>query len=72
ALGFEMTEEGRISDVDIQRVANDLGEKFTLSEIREMIEAADLNGKDHFFCFSGSSNYTVAATCLIFHLEYHP
>ncbi|CAL9190115.1 unnamed protein product [Musa hybrid cultivar] len=41
---LDQDNNGRISDVDIQRVANDLGEKFTLSEIREMIEAADLNG----------------------------
>nr|CAD1832265.1 unnamed protein product [Ananas comosus var. bracteatus] len=33
-----------ISDVDIQRIARDLGESFTLQEIREMIEAADRNG----------------------------
>ncbi|WOK97676.1 caltractin [Canna indica] len=35
---------GKISDVDIQRIAHELGESFTLPEIREMIEAADLNG----------------------------
>ncbi|GJN20465.1 hypothetical protein PR202_gb07846 [Eleusine coracana subsp. coracana] len=44
ALGFEMTPEGKISDVDIQRLAIETGEHFTLDEVREMIEAADENG----------------------------
>lgn len=35
---------GKISDVDIMRVAKDLGETFTLDEIREMIDEADRNG----------------------------
>ncbi|KAG1330716.1 Caltractin [Cocos nucifera] len=35
---------GKISDVDIQRLAKDLGENFTLEEIREMITEADCNG----------------------------
>lgn len=35
---------GKISDVDIQRLAIDAGEHFTLDEVREMIEAADEDG----------------------------
>lgn len=35
---------GKISDVDIQRLAIETGEPFTLDEVREMIEAADENG----------------------------
>ncbi|CAA7395158.1 unnamed protein product [Spirodela intermedia] len=35
---------GRISDVDIQRISKEVGESFTLPEIREMIEAADRDG----------------------------
>uniref|UniRef100_A0A0A9H3S4 EF-hand domain-containing protein n=1 Tax=Arundo donax TaxID=35708 RepID=A0A0A9H3S4_ARUDO len=35
---------GKISDVDIQRLAIETGEHFTLDEVREMIEAADENG----------------------------
>lgn len=35
---------GKISDVDIMRVTKDLGETFTLDEIREMINEADRNG----------------------------
>ncbi|KAG8088443.1 hypothetical protein GUJ93_ZPchr0010g9767 [Zizania palustris] len=34
----------KISDVDIQRAAIEIGEPFTLDEIREMIEAADDDG----------------------------
>ncbi|RLN17926.1 putative calcium-binding protein CML8 [Panicum miliaceum] len=35
---------GKISDIDIQRLAIETGEHFTLDEVREMIEAADENG----------------------------
>ncbi|CAD6212479.1 unnamed protein product [Miscanthus lutarioriparius] len=35
---------GKISDMDIQRLAIETGERFTLDEVREMIEAADENG----------------------------
>uniref|UniRef100_A0ACD6A5P5 Uncharacterized protein n=2 Tax=Avena sativa TaxID=4498 RepID=A0ACD6A5P5_AVESA len=35
---------GKISDVDIQRLAIEAGEHFTLDEVREMIDAADENG----------------------------
>ncbi|KAM0870963.1 hypothetical protein ACQ4PT_039696 [Festuca glaucescens] len=35
---------GKISDVDIQRLAIEAGEHFTLDEVREMIQAADENG----------------------------
>ncbi|XP_020088138.1 caltractin-like [Ananas comosus] len=41
---IDQDNNGKISDVDIQRIARDLGESFTLQEIREMIEAADRNG----------------------------
>ncbi|KAF0921531.1 hypothetical protein E2562_009272, partial [Oryza meyeriana var. granulata] len=34
---------GKISDVDIQRLAIETSEPFTLNEVREMIEAADEN-----------------------------
>eukprot|EP00262_Sarcandra_glabra_P007138 TRINITY_DN19741_c0_g1_i1.p1 TRINITY_DN19741_c0_g1~~TRINITY_DN19741_c0_g1_i1.p1 ORF type:complete len:172 (+),score=45.64 TRINITY_DN19741_c0_g1_i1:186-701(+) len=34
---------GKISAVDIERIAKELGENFTLGEIREMIEEADRN-----------------------------
>ncbi|KAG2549413.1 probable calcium-binding protein CML8 isoform X1 [Panicum virgatum] len=36
--------QGKISDIDIQRLAIETGEHFTLDEVREMIEAADENG----------------------------
>ena len=36
--------QGKISDVDIQRLAIEAGEHFTLDEVREMINAADENG----------------------------
>lgn len=35
---------GKISDMDIQRLAIETGEHFTLDEVREMIEAADEDG----------------------------
>ena len=35
---------GKISDMDIQRLAIEAGEHFTLDEVREMIQAADENG----------------------------
>ncbi|CAN6293736.1 unnamed protein product [Urochloa humidicola] len=35
---------GKISDIDIQRLAIETGEHFTIDEVREMIEAADENG----------------------------
>ncbi|KAM7250525.1 hypothetical protein ACFE04_022408 [Oxalis oulophora] len=41
ALGFEMTEEQKISPEDIKRIAKELGENFTDQEIKEMIEEAD-------------------------------
>ena len=34
--------------MDIMRVAKDLGESFTLDEIREMIDEADRNGEKLF------------------------
>lgn len=37
--------QGKISDIDIQRLAIETGEHFTLDEVREMIEAADENGE---------------------------
>ncbi|OAY66029.1 Caltractin [Ananas comosus] len=40
----ELMKAFRIIDQDNNRIARDLGESFTLQEIREMIEAADRNG----------------------------
>jgi TATA-box binding protein (TBP) (component of TFIID and TFIIIB) len=37
--------QGKISDVDIQRIAKELGENFTLQEIQEMVQEADHNGQ---------------------------
>lgn len=37
--------QGKISDVDIQRLAIETGEHFTLDEVSEMIQAADENGE---------------------------
>lgn len=37
--------QGKISDIDIQRLAIETGEHFTLDEVSEMIEAADENGE---------------------------
>ncbi|XP_008782222.2 caltractin [Phoenix dactylifera] len=41
---IDQDSNGKISAVDIQRLAKDLGENFTLEEIREMITEADRNG----------------------------
>ncbi|KAL0332883.1 UNVERIFIED_CONTAM: putative calcium-binding protein CML13 [Sesamum calycinum] len=41
ALGFEMSEEGKISAADVQRIARELGENFTEKEIQGMIDEAD-------------------------------
>ncbi|XP_010916613.1 probable calcium-binding protein CML13 isoform X2 [Elaeis guineensis] len=41
---IDQDNNGKISDVDIQRVAKELGENFTPAEIREMIAEADRNG----------------------------
>ncbi|KAG8069197.1 hypothetical protein GUJ93_ZPchr0005g15046 [Zizania palustris] len=35
---------GEISDVDIQRIAKELGESFTYQDIQEMVQEADRNG----------------------------
>ncbi|RLM87625.1 hypothetical protein C2845_PM04G27970 [Panicum miliaceum] len=43
ALGFEMTEEGKISNIDIQRIAKELGANLTLEEIQDMVQEADRN-----------------------------
>jgi hypothetical protein len=37
--------QGKISDVDIQRIAKELGENLTLQEIREMVQEADRDGE---------------------------
>jgi Ca2+-binding EF-hand superfamily protein len=37
--------QGKISDVDIQRIAKELGENFTLQEIQEMAQEADRDGE---------------------------
>jgi Ca2+-binding EF-hand superfamily protein len=47
--------QGKISDVDIQRIAKELGENFTLQEIQEMVQEADQNGKPFFSLFAESS-----------------
>lgn len=36
--------QGKISDIDIQRIAKELGENFTYQEIQEMVQEADRNG----------------------------
>ncbi|XP_078429759.1 putative calcium-binding protein CML13 [Wolffia australiana] len=41
---LDQDKNGKISDVDIQRIGKELGESFTLQEIREMIEEADRDG----------------------------
>lgn len=41
---IDQDNNGKISDVDIQRLAIETGERFTLDEVREMIEAADQDG----------------------------
>ncbi|XP_062188140.1 probable calcium-binding protein CML13, partial [Phragmites australis] len=41
---IDQDKNGRISDVDIQRIAKELGENFTYEEIQEMVREADRNG----------------------------
>ncbi|XP_020588282.1 caltractin [Phalaenopsis equestris] len=41
---IDQDNNGKISDVDILNIAKELGESFTLTEIREMIDEADRNG----------------------------
>ncbi|KAH0464642.1 hypothetical protein IEQ34_007428 [Dendrobium chrysotoxum] len=41
---IDQDNNGKISDVDILKIAKELGESFTLTEIRAMIEEADRNG----------------------------
>ncbi|RCV42866.1 hypothetical protein SETIT_9G249700v2 [Setaria italica] len=41
---IDQDRNGKISDIDIQRLAIETGEHFTIDEVREMIEAADENG----------------------------
>lgn len=41
---IDQDKNGKISDVDILSIAKELGESFTLTEIREMIDEADHNG----------------------------
>ncbi|CAI8612971.1 unnamed protein product [Vicia faba] len=43
ALGFEMTEEGKISAADIRHIAKELAQNFTDREIQEMVDDADQN-----------------------------
>ncbi|EMS58483.1 putative calcium-binding protein CML13 [Triticum urartu] len=40
---IDQDKNGKISDVDIQRIAKELGENFTLQEIQEMVQEADQN-----------------------------
>ncbi|XP_026664744.2 caltractin-like isoform X1 [Phoenix dactylifera] len=51
---IDQDNNGKISDVDIHHVARELGENFTLQEIREMIAEADQNRNKHIHlkCFS--------------------
>jgi centrin-1 len=41
---FDQDGKGHVSTDDLQRVARELGEKMTPSELREMVDRADLNG----------------------------
>jgi Ca2+-binding EF-hand superfamily protein len=41
---FDCVNQGKISMEDIQIIARDLGEIFTVEEIREMVQHADENG----------------------------
>ncbi|KAJ3673219.1 hypothetical protein LUZ60_006593 [Juncus effusus] len=41
---IDQDKNGKISIVDIQRIAKELGENFTNDEIKEMVEEADRNG----------------------------
>uniref|UniRef100_A0A0E0AMR4 EF-hand domain-containing protein n=1 Tax=Oryza glumipatula TaxID=40148 RepID=A0A0E0AMR4_9ORYZ len=41
---IDQDKNGKISDVDIQRIAKELGENFTYQEIQEMVQEADRNG----------------------------
>ncbi|KAL5197107.1 hypothetical protein ABZP36_000619 [Zizania latifolia] len=41
---IDQDKNGKISDVDIQRIAKELGESFTYQEIQEMVQEADRNG----------------------------
>ncbi|KQJ96467.1 hypothetical protein BRADI_3g23240v3 [Brachypodium distachyon] len=56
---------GKISDVDIQRLAIDAGEHFTLDEVREMIEAADEDGTYPFLFFSSDRPCIALAVLLL-------
>ncbi|XP_062188648.1 probable calcium-binding protein CML13 [Phragmites australis] len=41
---IDQDKNGKISGVDIQRIAKELGENFTYQEIQEMVQEADRNG----------------------------
>ena len=44
---FDKDENGFISADELKEVMNDLGEKLTDEEVREMIREADVDGDDH-------------------------
>ncbi|KAG6504852.1 probable calcium-binding protein CML13 [Zingiber officinale] len=59
---IDQDKNGKISDVDIQRIAHELGESFTLDEIQAMIKTADINGDgevdiEEFLRIMRSTNY---------------
>ncbi|XP_020705002.1 caltractin isoform X1 [Dendrobium catenatum] len=59
---IDQDNNGKISDVDISKISKELGESFTLTEIREMIDEADRNGDgevdaDEFIWMMKRTNY---------------
>lgn len=59
--------QGKISVDDIQRIAKDLGETFTIDEIKEMVQEADQNGKPPaaLFCWEINSSSSITLKGLI-------
>lgn len=59
--------QGKISVEDIQRIAKDLGETFTIDEIKEMVQEADQNGKPPaaLFCWEINSSSSITLKGLI-------
>lgn len=59
---IDQDNNGKISDMDILNISKELGESFTLTEIREMIDEADRNGDgevdtDEFFRMMKRTNF---------------
>lgn len=52
---FDIDGNGFISAEEIKKTMENLGEHLTDDEVRDMIKAADKNGKDFFFFFYSSS-----------------